>query len=116
MTEAIVKKLEEVMIKIVPKKAKIAMPSLYRNWDDYIKRFCKIGGVIEAAPMCSPAHLSMPSVSFFIEPDGETRLVGSFDRIEATQYVNGGCFFPQTSLPSVNLVWLAKSITTVLYE
>lgn len=46
----------------------------------------------------------MPSVSFFIEPDGETRLIGSFDRIEATQYVNGGCFFPQTSLPSVNLV------------
>lgn len=57
----------------------------------------------------------MPSVSFFIEPDGETRLVGSFDRIEATQYVNGGCFFPQTSLPSVNLVQLAKSITAVLY-
>ena len=116
MTEAIVKKLEEVMIKIVPKKAKIAMPSLYRTWDEYIKRFCKVGGVIEATPMCAPAQLSMPSVSFFIEPDGETRLVGSFDRIEATQYVNGGCFFPQTSLPSVNLVQLAKSITAILYE
>jgi hypothetical protein len=36
----------------------------------------------------------MPSVSFFIEPSGDTKLIGSFDRIEATQFVSGGCFFP----------------------
>lgn len=84
MTEAIQKKLEEVLMKIVPKKAKIAQPSLYRSWDQYIQRFCKVGGVIEATPPCPPTQLSMPSVSFFIEPSGETRLIGTFDRIEAT--------------------------------
>jgi len=54
MTEAIIKKLEEVMIKVVPKKIRIAMPSLYRTWEIYIARFCKIGGVIEAVPLCPP--------------------------------------------------------------
>lgn len=116
MTEAIQKKLEEVLIKLVPKKAKIAQPTLYRTWDMYIKRFCKVGGVIEATPMCSVNQLSMPSVSFFIEPNGETRLIGTFDRIEATQYVNGGCFFPSTSLPAFDLMRLSRSISGQLYD
>ena len=52
MTQSIVQKLEEVMNKVLPKKIKIAQPSLYRNYEDYIQHFCKIGGVIEAAPLC----------------------------------------------------------------
>jgi hypothetical protein len=58
----------------------------------------------------------MPSVSFFVEPSGETRLIGTFDRIEATQYVNGGCFFPSVSLPSFDLMKISKKISAVLYE
>ena len=33
MTEAITKKLKEVITKTLPKKVKIAQPSLYRSWD-----------------------------------------------------------------------------------
>ena len=62
----------------------MAMASLYRTWEQYMKRFCKVGGVIEATPMCPSSQLSMPSVSFFIEPDGNTQLIGTYDRIEAT--------------------------------
>jgi len=54
ITEAISKKLQEVIEKTLPKKVKMAMPSLYRSWDDYFERFCQVGGVIEAAPLCSP--------------------------------------------------------------
>jgi hypothetical protein len=103
MTDAITLKLKEVVVKTLPKKVKIAQPSLYRTWDDYIDRFCQVGGVIEAMPLCSVNHISMPSISFFIEPSGETRIIGSFDRIEATQFVNAGCFFPATSLPAHNV-------------
>lgn len=116
MTPAIEQKLLEVIRKTLPKKVKMAQPSLFRSWEFYIKRFCKVGGVIEAAPLCSPAHISMPSIAFFIEPDGNVKLVGSFDRIEATTFVNAGCFFPQTSLPSMNLVTLSRSIGDVLYD
>lgn len=58
----------------------------------------------------------MPSVSFFIEPNGNTDLIGTFDRIEATQYVNGGCFFPSTSLPAFDLMRLSRSISAQLYD
>ena len=54
MTESIVRKLEEVIRKILPKKVKIAQGDLYTSWDSYIAQFCKVGGVIEAAPMCRP--------------------------------------------------------------
>jgi hypothetical protein len=53
MTQSIVQKLEEVMKKVLPKKIKFAQPSLFRNYDEYMKQFCKIGGVIEAAPLCN---------------------------------------------------------------
>lgn len=104
------------MEKIVPKKAVIAQPSLYRSWDAYITRFCKVGGVIEATPLCPKTQISMPSVSFFIEPNGETKLIGTFDRIEATQYVNGGCFFPSTSLHNQNLTEICHQISAKLYD
>jgi len=116
MTEAIIKKLEEVIVKVVPKKAKIAMPSLYPSWQDYITRFCKVGGVIEAVPLCAPSQIKFPSISFFIEPNGATKIIGTFDRIEANQYVNGGCFFPQKSLPIYDMDKIAESVSEVLYD
>jgi hypothetical protein len=50
MTEAVVSRLQEVISKILPRKVKIAMPTLYKNWDMYLEEYCKVGGVIEAAP------------------------------------------------------------------
>jgi hypothetical protein len=72
---------------------------LYRTWEEYIEHFCRIGGVIEAAPMCPSNMLASPSIAFFIEPDGNIELIGSFDKFAAKEYINAGCFFPQTSLP-----------------
>jgi len=116
MTESIIEKLLEVLRKVLPKKAKIAMPALFRSWDEFIDQFCKVGGVIEAAPMCPANQLASPSVSFFIEPDGKIELVGSFDKFAAKEFVNAGCFFPQTSLPSMNLMAISRSVGEVLYE
>jgi len=55
MTESISRKLAEVIKKILHKKVKIAQPNLYRSFDSYITQFCKVGGVIEAAPLCPSA-------------------------------------------------------------
>lgn len=116
ITEAVIDKICEVLRKVVPKKAKLAQPDLYRDWDEYIRQFCKVGGVIEATPMCSPASLASPSISFFVEPDGNIELIGSFDKFAAKEYVNAGCFFPQTSLPQMNLMTISRAIGNVLYE
>ena len=94
MTEAIIEKLLEVLKKVLAKKVKIATTSLFKNWEEYIEHFCRIGGVIEAAPMCPPNSLASPSISFFIEPDGNIELIGSFDKFAAKEYINAGCFFP----------------------
>lgn len=116
MTAAIIQKLQGVIEKTVSKKVKVAMPSLYRSWDSYLGRLCEVGGVIEAAPLCPPTHIGKPSVAFFIEPSGNIDLVGSFDKFEATKYVNAGCFFPQTSVAATSLVALSKSVGSTLYE
>ena len=50
MTDPVTKRLQEVVARILPKKVKIAQPTLYRNWEEYMEGFCKEGGVIEAAP------------------------------------------------------------------
>jgi hypothetical protein len=51
-----------------------------------------------------------------IEPDGEMVLIGSFDKFSSAEFVNAGCFSPQTSLPSIDLLKICTSVGDVLYE
>jgi hypothetical protein len=60
--------------------------------------------------------MSSPSLSFFIEPDGEIELIGSMDRFVSKEFINAGCFFPQQSLPNMNMKTICSSIGEVLYE
>jgi len=48
----LVDKIIHLLSKYLAKKVKIAMPNLYNGWEDYLEAFCKVGGVIEAAPTC----------------------------------------------------------------
>lgn len=70
------------------------MPSLYKNWSEYMAAYCRVGGIIEAAPTCLSHQMASPSISFLIEPDGVVQVIGSYDKFSAKQYVNAGCFFP----------------------
>ena len=85
----------------MPKKVRIATNTLYRDWEEYLQAFCAVGGVIEAGPSCLPSFIGSPSIGFFIEPDGNVEIVGSFDRVNGKECVNIGCFYPQTSLPNM---------------
>ena len=46
------------------------MKNLYHNWGEYLTAYCRVGGIIEAAPTCQANQLSSPSISYIIEPDG----------------------------------------------
>lgn len=94
MTESIIEKLLEVLKKVLPKKVKIAQQSLFANFEEFITQFCKVGGVIEAAPICSPGQTASPSIAFYIDPAGKVDLIGSFDKFSCKEFVNAGCFFP----------------------
>ena len=118
MSDDIVKRLKQTLSKILPKKVKLAQPTLYTGgWEQYIAQFCRVGGVIECAPpLCALNQLNFPSVSFFIEPDGKVNLVASYDKFAGSEMVNAGCFFPQTSLPQIDLTKICQSVGGALYE
>ena len=101
---------------ILPKKIRIAMPSIYPSWRDYLKEFTRVGGVIEASPSCSQNKMQGVKVSFCIYPDGNITLLGAYDKLESRKYISGGFLFPQTSLPNMNLQMLGVSIGNILYE
>ena len=94
MTDEVIEKLIEVLQRVLPKKVRIASKLLYKNWGEFFRDFCKVGGVIEASPSCLSVSIGSPSVSFFIEPDGNIQIIGSFDRFQSKEYINAGCFFP----------------------
>jgi hypothetical protein len=53
ISEAIIARMQMVIAKVLPKRVKLAMPTLYSGWEHYLTEFCRRGGVIEAAPpMC----------------------------------------------------------------
>lgn len=54
ITEKLTERVIEILDKALPNKAKIAMPHLYWNWEEYLKNFLQHGGVIEATPVCLP--------------------------------------------------------------
>jgi len=112
----LVDQIKPILAKYLPKKVIIAMPTLFKNWAEYMASFCRVGGIIEAAPTCMRHQMASPSIAFFIEPDGNTQIVGSMDRINAQMHVNAGCFFPQQSLPNMNMMTICKSIGDILYE
>ena len=104
------------LVSTLHKKVKIAMPSIYSSWRDYVKEFTRVGGVIEACPSAPFNRMQGVKVSFCIYPDGEIKLIGAFDKLESRKYVSSGYLFPQSSLPNMNLQMLAESIGSVLIE
>lgn len=112
----LVETLKGILAKCLPKKAIITMPSLFKSWSEYMQAFCRVGGIIEASPTCLSQQMSSPSIAFLIEPDGMIEIIGSMDRFTAQQYVNAGCFYPQQSLPNMNMRTICKSIGDILYE
>ena len=40
VSEAVIGKIRDNLIKTVPKKAKLAMPSIFPTWEAYLNRLC----------------------------------------------------------------------------
>lgn len=53
INEELVDRIINILTKHLHKKVKLAMGRLYNGgWPEYLEAFCKVGGVIEAAPTC----------------------------------------------------------------
>lgn len=114
--DQLVEQIVEILHKSIAKRVVIPMKALHPSWTEYLEDFCRVGGVIEAAPTCMTNQMSSPSLCFVVEPDGNIQIIGSLDRFAAKEFVNAGCFFPQQSLPNMNIQTICQSIGEVLYE
>lgn len=114
--EALSQQIMDILNKSLAKKVTIPMKGLYHDWSEYLAAFCRVGGVIEAAPTCLSTQMASPSISFLVEPDGIVTLIGSVDKFAAKEYINSGAFFPQQSLPNMNMQTICNSIGEILYE
>jgi hypothetical protein len=57
-------KITEILNKKLPGKLKLATPTLYQGYKEYIKDFILKGGIVEAAPTCAPSKIRSPSIFF----------------------------------------------------
>ena len=58
-------------------------------------RFIKKGGIIEAHPACMSDQLATASVCFELGPDGEHKILTSFEKVNGQPYRALACQFPQ---------------------
>jgi hypothetical protein len=116
VNEKLLERVQQHLHKELPQRVRLATPTLYRTWEEFLKGFCQSGGVIEAHPNCPRNDLGSPTVSFLIEPDGTVVVVGACDRLEARPFIHGACVAPQRSLPSVNLSAVCGALGGALYQ
>jgi IQ domain-containing protein H len=95
---------------------KFVMPSLYKDWSQYLQKFTKHGGIIQATPIEDKAYITFPSVSFMIEPDGQVNYITSSDSLHSCNYLNAAGFFPQLSLSQEDVINILKTLSKSLYS
>ena len=55
INEELVDKIINILQKSLHRKVKLTVGRLYNGWQEYLQSFCRVGGVIEAAPTCMSA-------------------------------------------------------------
>ena len=58
-------------------------------------RFIKKGGIIEAHPNCLKEQLGSIAATFELEPDGQFRIITSYEKINGQPFRPLACSFPQ---------------------
>lgn len=77
-------------------------------------RFIKKGGIIQAHPNCFKQQLTYPCVTFCLDPDGEYRIVTSYQKITSQPYRSLACSFPQKSIEYNSLLSIIRQLTDSL--
>ena len=95
---------------------KFVMPTLYRDWSHYLQRFLKHGGIIQAAPVTNKAYMTHPSITFVIQPDGQTDYITSVDNLHSYEFLNAAAFSPQLSLPQEDIINILNALSKTLFN
>lgn len=94
-------KLEKAFRESLAAKAKVWCAKAYADFPAFLAAFARVGGVIEAMPEPED-RVGSPSVSLFVEPSGDVRVVATFDRLfsGSNPFQGVGSSFPQRCVPA----------------
>ena len=116
ITEELITKMNDIIATMLPHKMRIAMTSVYKNYSAFVKAFIQKGGIIEACPNYPHSQINSAAVDLFIDPLGEVKVVGSYDKFFAQDFVTAGYFFPQKSIKNMNLSILCSTVGQALHK
>ena len=116
ITEDVILKIHDILSTTIQHKLQVIVPKVYKSFGEFIRHFCKKGGIIEASPAVPQNKIQSMAISFLIEPDSKISLIGSYDKFFSQQYRSCGYFFPQKSMPVLDLNSLIQTIGKKLYE
>jgi hypothetical protein len=103
------------MTKLVPSMVKIVMVSLWESWNSFLIAFCSYGGIIQETPNLR-SNIASVCISIYIEPDETIQYLCAVDRMQSREYLNTGMFFPQSSLPSSEILEISLKVGKELYS
>lgn len=105
------RRVREVLVSALQKKlsrrAVICQPILYPTWNAFMRGFCRLGGVIEAAQL---EVLGNPSVNMFLSPSGNVSITSTHEQLFGRPYVQMGYRFPSDSVPYEALAGASQAI------
>ena len=95
------------------KSARCVCPSLYGGFRQFLRRFLRVGGVIEAGPV---DVVGRPTVNLLIEPGagGQVHVDSLVERIVDREEVCVGSLYPQTCVPSKALAQAGRAVGEAL--
>jgi len=80
----------------------IVTPNLYSGWDEYFYHYCRNSGIIEACPAQNiNGIIGSPAISFLIEPDGVSKYLCCYDKINSNYFRNVAAISPQQSIENL---------------
>lgn len=81
------------------KFVEFAVPGLYKNFKEFLKKFISEKGVIESCPTPLISSINgSPCIAMNIEPDGKLEFMGSYDKLNVNHFRNYINISPQKSL------------------
>ena len=110
-------KLYYLLNNILNKNVKFSFPNLYTNWEQFLQKFLEQKGVIECCPTKNlDGVMNNPCLPLFIEPNGQIKILPSFEKINVDFFKNIATTSPQYSLNNAELNKIGEQIGNFLYS
>ena len=102
---------------ILIKNVQYVYSNFYNKWNDYLKQFLENKGIIESYPTRElDGIMGHPCVPILIEPNGNVKVLPTFDKYNIDYFKNFICTSPQKSMDNDELNAIGEKMGNFLYK